>query len=515
MSSYTSKKLSFNNAEQFKEAFFEPEPTTIGYVFISKNLPWADEDQPDDIFDTVADEKEIWDNMFAAKKVTGNDVELVTEKRPWVSGSTYKQYDDTVILEDLLTTENGFEPMYVINSENNVYKCLSNNLGVPSTFEPTGKNISAKGIITTTDGYIWKYLYNVRPSNKFISDNWIPAPSSILKLEYDATSETLVDGEITTIVVENEGSGYIHSQIFVDSFETGCTFLTVANTNNLALNMTVSGTGVPSTTFITNIDVLNSRITLSSPTVSSGGGVSNTISVTTRVEVQGDGIDAVCVPVLNLNSGIGKINFLSFGKDYSFANVVIYGTGTNASARAILPPKFGHGFNSAKELGASNVMISMRIGEVDSTENGIISTETSFRQYGLLRDPYKYGEVLPANTVTSNLVISQTTNAVLIAGPNYELEEFVYQGISPEDSTFTGYVHAYTTNEVRLTNVRGQLIVGTPLKGTITNPTGRVVVTTSSPEFEPYSGDILYCDNVLKTQRTDGQAENLKFVVKF
>ena len=64
---YTSTKIRFNNAEQFKEAFSETD-ASVGYVFISKHLPWANEAAPDTITDTVANEKFIWKNMIAAKK---------------------------------------------------------------------------------------------------------------------------------------------------------------------------------------------------------------------------------------------------------------------------------------------------------------------------------------------------------------------------------------------------------------------------------------------------------------
>jgi hypothetical protein len=52
-------------------------------------------------------------------------------------------------------------------------------------------------------------------------------------------------------------------------------------------------------------------------------------------------------------------------------------------------------------------------------------------------------------------------------------------------------------------------------KGVSTNPTGRAVVVVKNPEFEPYTGDVLYVENIARTERTDGQAENIKFVVRF
>jgi hypothetical protein len=299
----------------------------------------------------------------------------------------------------------------------------------------------------------------------------------------------------------------------VSAFASGCTILTVSNTTNLAANMAVTGTGIAGGTHIESIDVPNTKITISAFTISSGGGTGNYYNVRTRVYIDGDGTTAVGTPTLSGNS-IGKISLTTYGRNYSRANVAIYGTGTSAAARVVLPPKFGHGFNPAKQLGASNVMISLRVGEVDSTEGGIISTDTTYRQYGLLRDPYKYGQTLQANNSTANSVISQTTDVTLIAGDAYELDEFVFQGTSG-NPTFSGYVNNQGLNEVNLTKVKGTIAIGSPLKGTETNPSGRTVVTLTNPEFQPYTGDILFVENVPKIQRTEGQAENLKFVVRF
>ena len=42
-----------------------------------------------------------------------------------------------------------------------------------------------------------------------------------------------------------------------------------------------------------------------------------------------------------------------------------------------------------------------------------------------------------------------------------------------------------------------------------------LVVSVTNPEFEPYSGDLLYVENTNKITRADGQAENLKLIVRF
>jgi hypothetical protein len=113
-------------------------------------------------------------------------------------------------------------------------------------------------------------------------------------------------------------------------------------------------------------------------------------------------------------------------------------------------------------------------------------------------------------------VFSQTTDITLVAGSNYNLNEFVYQGASVDTSTFSGYVNAYSTNVVRLTRVKGTVSLGgISLKGTETNLVGRTVVSIKNPEFQPGTGDILYEENIVNVQRTDGQAESLKFVIRF
>ena len=238
MPSYISNKVPFNTAEQFKESFSEFTPT-IGYLFIGNHVPNENDDVVADITESVATDKNVWDNMYAAKKVTGYDVELVAPRFNWSANTKYRQYDDIKDPDDLLSanTAQNLGPMYVMNTERNVYLCMCNNVSSNSTVEPSGKNLSSNGNIQTADGYLWKYLYNIRASNKFFTNNWIPVPVSTSKLDFDTSSAISVDGELAKIVVTNNGSGYVHSNIRVSAFTTGTNRLIVANTTNLSANM--------------------------------------------------------------------------------------------------------------------------------------------------------------------------------------------------------------------------------------------------------------------------------------
>lgn len=513
---YTSKKMAFNNAEQFKESFYEPEPATVGYVFLGRSTAWSNESNPEDLVDSVGDEKYVWDSIFAAKKVTGSDVELVIPRVNWTANTKYREFDDTSDLVTLLSanTSLNLKPMYVITADRNVYKCLSNNASANSTVEPTGDYTTSNGVIQTADNYLWKYMFNVRRTNKFFNNDWIPAPTSVGQLDYLSSADNLIDGGLSKIVVTNPGSNYVDSVVVVQPFANGNSTLFLANTSNVSANMSVSGTGILTGTYITSVDPGQNRITLSLPAIANGGGSNNNITLTTRIYIDGDGSGTLASATINTSNGsIDRITVTSTGIGYSHANVLIFGSGTNATARAVLPPKFGHGYNPAEELGGSNVLISVKIGEIDSTEGGLISSNTSFRTFGLLRDPHKYGSNVAISAANANSVISQTTTVEVVAGTSYTLNEYVFQGntLSP---LFYGFVHSQSGNTIKVINARGNPVIGVPLIG-LGSAVSRPVISFTNPEFQPYTGDILYAENTIKTDRSDGQAENIRFVISF
>ena len=513
---YTSKKIAINNAEQFKESFYEPEPATLGYVFLGRSNAWPNESSPQSIDDTVADEKKIWNDIFAGKRITGSDVRLVVPRVDWTPNTKYREYDDTSTITTLLSanTSLNLKPMYVITTDRNVYKCLSNNASANSTVEPSGDYTTSNGIIQTADGFLWKYMCNIKRTNKFLTNDWVPLPSSVGETDYSSSADNLIDGGLSKIIVTASGSGYNNPEVLVQPFANGNTTLFLANTTNVAANMTVSGTGLLSGTYITAVDPGQNKITISLPAIANGGGTGNNLTLTTRIYVDGDGVGTLATATINTSTqGIDKIAVTSTGTGYSHANVYIYGSGSSATARAVLPPKFGHGYNPAEELGASNVMISVKIGEIDSTEGGLISTDTSFRTIGLLRDPHKYGESSSMTVSNANTVITQTTNIEVVAGTAYTLNEYVYQGLSSEP-TFYGFVHSQSGNTIRITSRKGNPSVGVSLIGA-SSGVSRPITSYVNPEFQPYTGDILHAESLTKTDRTNGQAENVRFVISF
>jgi hypothetical protein len=525
---YVSRKSKVISAKRFRDAFAAESNRKVGYIFLGKSTEQPDENIVSEISDTVINEKNVWDTMLAAKKVVPGDVEFVLPIYRWQFNTRYKQYDDTQTLDFLLSeTVHGDDvvyPMYVMNSEGNVYKCLCNNVSSYTQVEPTGDYNQNQGFVQTESGqnscYLWKYMFSVRPSNKFLTDDWMPVPFGIdyNQTVYNLSTDNLVDGGLNKIITVNRGSGYVHSTINVQSFSQNSNQIIVADdinlsTSNIKVNMSVVGDGILSGTYITELDSTTKTITLSSSTISSGGGEGNTVQILTRAAVEGDGIGVTTSVRLRSNTEVDKIDILTGGIGYTRANVTIYGSGTGATARAVLPPKFGHGYNPAMELGATNIMIVQRIGEVESSENNIIPSDTSFRQYGLLVNPYKYDATEELLETEANTVISQTTDLTVLSGLPYTQNEKVYQG-SQQNPSFYGYVVSQDLTTVRLVETEGQFLAGTILNGE-TSGVSRPAVSIKFPDLKPYAGDVLFAENIQKVERSDGQSEEIKLVFKF
>lgn len=517
---YTSLKISYDSAFRFKKDFELTTQSAVKYLFIGNSNQYANSDTTiSDIEDTVKDEKSIWDTMYAAKLLTSNDVELVIPRINWTSQTKYRQYDDQIHVGDLITSNVSLnlKPMYVMTSNYDVYKCLCNNVSANSTVEPTHDYTSANGVMSYSDGYMWKYMYNVSTSNKFLTADWMPVPYSYDAINYSSDEINIVDGALAKIVTTNKGSGYYEINVAATSFSTGANTIQLLSLSNVNTNMYVTGTGIFTGTYITGIDTPTQTISLSTPTSGPGGGTGNNVSFITRIYIDGDGNDDVIATANVSNGQIQKITVTSVGTGYNYANVFIYGTGSDAAARAVLSSKYGHGFRPALDFGARHVMISSKIGEIDSSENGLISTNTTIRQYGIVSSPHLYGNTnYSVSRSEANTVISQTFNVNLTGGSSYITNEYVYQGASLANSTFSGIVHAEkeANSQIRLINTRGSIEVGGVLIGN-TSSIIRAVISVENPEFQPYSGDVLYVNNIPKIQRQSGQSENIKFVLKF
>jgi hypothetical protein len=164
MPSKLTKKFGIASARYFMEGVTKS--TSNVYIFMGAPFPWRNEANPPEPEEDIKSEAELFDNLIAAKKLSPLDVRNVVRRIDWTRNTVYAEYDD----EDKNLLDKDF---YVMNSEFNVYKCISNNNGAASLVEPKGTPLL---IFTTSDNYRWKFMYTVSVQDqlRFLTRNWLP-----------------------------------------------------------------------------------------------------------------------------------------------------------------------------------------------------------------------------------------------------------------------------------------------------------------------------------------------------
>jgi hypothetical protein len=197
--------------------------TDFYYAFIG--LPNSSEIQSDwDVNppsprDCFNDENNYWDTMIAMKKINSSDVRQVIPKRFWSSGNTYDMYrhdysrSNTAKVSGATNLYSSF--FYVINSDYRVYICLQNGTtpetpnGKPSLDEPTFTDLEPRAAGISGDGYLWKYLYTIKPRDiiKFESTDFIPVPDDwATSTENSVVRDNAVDGSIKIAIITSRGT---------------------------------------------------------------------------------------------------------------------------------------------------------------------------------------------------------------------------------------------------------------------------------------------------------------------
>ena len=179
------------NATRFVEYVVD---TNNLYLFIGRPQSWDNEPTAPTPVNVPYQDTLYWSDTVALKRIVPNDFKQVVIRVNWSAGVVYSQYDNA---SSSLYGSN----FYVLTQDNNVYKCISNNFGSPSSIKPTGTSTS---VITTSDGYQWKYLYSLSDTDllKFLTADFMP-----VNLNSDISS-TAIKGTLDNAVVTNAGDSY-------------------------------------------------------------------------------------------------------------------------------------------------------------------------------------------------------------------------------------------------------------------------------------------------------------------
>jgi hypothetical protein len=297
MGSIVTSKFRIHNAEQFVESFTEAANTVIN-LFIGRSLAFEDDnDPPTPVNSTANIEFTPWRDMYALKRIQSTDVTHSIPRYNWTSGTFYEEYDDqnTSLLES---------QFYVLNSNFDVYKCLSNAGDSQSTTEPTGTSTNE---FQTADGYIWKYMYTVSTARalKFLTNDYMPVQTLASDDGSDQwdVQQAATDGEINFIRVFGGGSGY---------FSGNTTVTITGDGSGATANATVTGDAV-------------SAITVTA------GGSGYTIATAT---ITGAGSGATANVIISPKGGHGANPIEELGGKYVMINARLDGSESNTFSTA-------------------------------------------------------------------------------------------------------------------------------------------------------------------------------------
>ena len=211
--------------------------------------------------DNFTEENDYWDTMVALKKINSSDVRQVIPKRNWASGTTYDMYrhdysrSKTAAVSGATNLYASFH--YVMNTEYQVYICLQNGsnpdnpAGRPSLDEPTFTDLEPRSAGSSNDGYVWKYMYTITPSDviKFETTDFMSVPADwSTATGTAAVRDNAVDGSIKIVTVTDRGVGlgtanrtYTRVPIKGDGSDAECTV--VINNDSKVDTVTVSNQG--------------------------------------------------------------------------------------------------------------------------------------------------------------------------------------------------------------------------------------------------------------------------------
>jgi len=464
--------------------------------------------------DNFSEQNDYWDTMIALKKINEDDVRQVVPKREWASGTTYDMYRGDISRSNpakVSGATNLYSATYfVLNEDYRVYECLQNGTnpdnpnGRPSLDQPLFTDLEPRAAGSSGDGYIWKYLFTIKPTDiiKFQSTDFIPVPVEWGTSAVNAPiRNNAVDGSIKIITVTDRGVGI----------------------------------GTANRTY-------------------------------TKVPIRGDGDGAECTIIVDADQQVDTVTVSSQGSGYTYGNVDLIAGGVPTGTTipqfdVIIPPQGGHGADIYQELGAMNVMMYSRIE--NDVENPDFITGNQIARVGIVENPLTTGQALltidkasalgavrltgtgystatftpdsyfeqtiaTGTTAVGRVVNYDPVTGVLKYWQDRTLAGFNTVGTAQTNPTWGFHLNQFTsepTGDGNLTIVPStgsNLAINTAFSGISTSINSKTYYLgqdftngLSGPEVKKYSGNIIYVDNRPAIIRSVNQKEDIKVVLQF
>jgi hypothetical protein len=477
-------------------------PTTVGF---GRTTNWdSNVPNPTDNFQYSGHYK---DTALFGKKITSSNIRRLIRKVTWTSNTSYDMYRDDYSISNPAPNSNSSRlydtNYYVVNSDYRVYICIDNGSsgespkGNKSQDEPTFTDLEPSAAGVSGDGYVWKYLFSISPSDiiKFDSTEYITVPndwststdSQIISVR-EAGDSNVNFNQIKKVYIQSGGSGY--------------------------------SSGI--------VDIL-------------GDGSGGRVSITAT----GGVITSAIVTAGGSGYTYGIVDLGSLQPSGSIPNP--------AKLIPIIPPSKGHGYDIYSELGTDKVLVYARFD--DSTKD--FPTDTKFAQVGIVKNPNSFNSssIFTQNQYSSIYSIKLTssfsgtpvigekitqirTDGKVAKGyvASYDSETKVLKYFRDRSLYFGNKFDQTDYNTVTLdSNVSnfesgGANIVSNSFTASIDTTFNDNKVTIgnkvidlgviftgglANPEINKNTGDIIYIDNRPLVERDIRQKEDVKIILEF
>lgn len=463
-------------------------------------VPVDDFEQFDRTFDTI----------MTYSQVTTSDCAAVIRNLSWTQNTAYDMYRNNYSrynLTPVTQRTNLFESnFYVINSQYRVYMCLNNaagwnfSTGAYQSYQSSQIEPVFTGVLPQTldDGYTWKYLYTLTPSQllNLYSSEYIPIPTdwgTPTQVNDLNIYQNAVDGAIVQIVLNNPGTDY----------PVNSTFLVPIR----------------------------------------GDGQNGTAQIQTDASGQ---ITTVIISDPGTNYTVGYI-------DLDLETAIPHPVGVKAEFEIVISPPGGIGFDLVEQLGGYRVLLHSKYENTE--DNPDLPDENQFARVGVIRNPTSFGSASNLFTAVSgsglygakltgfttetvyafNSQISQTistgTTAIgLVVSWNSDTGILKYSqpvGLSTAPSQFNVNRFSSSVGVGGTLTIDGQtsgpaLQIDTSFNGGTVQLNNQIIDLgvnytsgLANPDVALYQGEIIYVDNRTPLALNPNQREDIKIIIEF
>jgi hypothetical protein len=199
------------------------------------------------------------------------------------------------------------------------------------------------------------------------------------------------------------------------------------------------------------------------------------------IKITGDGSNAAAIAIVNTATNsvydIIGVDIINPGSGYTQANIAIYsntgiGLVGGATARAIVSPVYGHGYDAVSELGGRYVGIDAKF-DIISNENYEFLPYGTYRKIGILQNPqFKDIRVTLTDFDRANFTLNASSYSTTLGWTPGEV-------VLQSTTNAAGVVVYGNSSFLQLKNVKGTFNISNIIHGYYSNSTSNVITANT------------------------------------